>query len=117
MAADTSQVLKHHLEAFGAQDIEAIMEDYTADAVLITPMGTMRGHAEIRAAFVGFWADIFAAVESFELTCEAVEGEVAYIVWSCESGTHSLPVGTDTFVIRDGKIVAQTFAGHIIEKS
>ena len=60
---------------------------------------------------------MFAEVASFEMQCEEVVGEIAYIVWSCETGTHSLPVGTDTFVIRDGKIVAQTFAGQISAKS
>jgi hypothetical protein len=36
----------------------------------------------------------------------AVEGEIAYITWH----TDQIAFGTDTFVVRDGKIVAQTVA-------
>ncbi|HSQ81372.1 MAG TPA: hypothetical protein VLU54_09600 [Casimicrobiaceae bacterium] len=38
-----------------------------------------------------------------------VEGEVAYITWSV--GDYA-PLGMDTFVVRNGKIVSQTFAMH-----
>ncbi len=40
-----------------------------------------------------------------------VEGEIAFIVWSSEP---AFPLGTDTFIIRDGRIVAQTFAAHMV---
>jgi hypothetical protein len=36
-----------------------------------------------------------------------VEGDLGYITWSAGA---ALPLGTDTFLVRDGKIVAQTFA-------
>jgi len=42
-----------------------------------------------------------------------VEGDVAYIVWKAETADNRHELGTDTFVVRDGKIVAQTFAGKI----
>jgi len=35
-----------------------------------------------------------------------VEGDLAYITWH----TDQVPFGSDTFVIRDGKIVYQTVA-------
>ena len=38
------------------------------------------------------------------------------LVWSAASPTVSVPLGTDTFVVRDGKIVFQTFAGQIVPK-
>jgi hypothetical protein len=41
------------------------------------------------------------------LARQDVEGEVAYIVWKAEP---FIPLATDTFLIRDGKIVAQSFA-------
>ena len=42
--------------------------------------------------------------------------EVAYIVWHSVNQGADVKLGTDTFVIRDGKIVLQTFAGRIEEK-
>jgi len=48
---------------------------------------------------------------------QLVEGEIAYIVWSAESQRYRIPLATDTYVIRDGKIVAQTFAARLEPKS
>ncbi len=46
-----------------------------------------------------------------------MHGEVAYIVWSAETADNAYELGTDTFVVRDGKIVAQTFAAKATPKS
>ena len=53
---------------------------------------------------------------SFEMLNREIEGEVAYTVWRGESENFNLLMGTDTFIIRDGKIVCQTFAAQIIPK-
>jgi hypothetical protein len=42
-----------------------------------------------------------------------VEGDYAYILWTAETANNVYEVGTDTFVVRDGKIMAQSFAGKI----
>jgi hypothetical protein len=47
---------------------------------------------------------------------QIVEGEIAYIVWLGESEKIKIPFATDTFVVRDGKIVAQTFTPQIENK-
>jgi len=36
-----------------------------------------------------------------------IQGDVAYVLWKAEP---YIPLATDTFVIRDGKILAQSFA-------
>jgi hypothetical protein len=41
-----------------------------------------------------------------------VDGNIAYITWQVGS---DIPLGTDTFVVDDGKIVFQTFAMHAAE--
>jgi hypothetical protein len=48
-------------------------------------------------------------MENFEMVRQDVEGELAYIVWKSAS---AVPLGTDTFIVRKGKIVMQTFAAH-----
>ena len=50
------------------------------------------------------------------MTTQVVDGAHAYIVWRGESEKYRLPFGTDTFVVRDGKIVFQSFAGQIEPK-
>jgi hypothetical protein len=47
---------------------------------------------------------------------QSVEGDYAYILWTAETAGNVYEVGTDTFVIREGRIVAQSFAGKITPK-
>ena len=39
-----------------------------------------------------------------------VDGEIAFIRWSAVTADNTYELGTDTFLVRDGKIVAQTYA-------
>jgi len=50
------------------------------------------------------------------MTQQFVEGDYAYILWTAETADNVYEVGADTFVVRDGKIVAQSFAGKIRPK-
>ena len=110
-AEETAAVLDHHLDAVKAGNIEEIMADYSADAVLYTPNGPLRGHKEIREFFLGlpehlpptFW-------DEFSMIRQDVGGETAYIVWTAGD---IAPLGTDTFIIRNRKVVVQTFAAHM----
>jgi hypothetical protein len=52
--------------------------------------------------------DIFATCTKFKMIRQEISGEVAFIVWSAESDKYRFPLATDTFVIRNGKIVTQT---------
>jgi ketosteroid isomerase-like protein len=113
----TRQVLEHHMAAVDSGDIDAILSDYADDAVLLTPKGPRRGHAEIRVVLDWLLANVFTPGSSFSMVQQLVEGEIAYIVWSAESERYRIPLATDTYVIRDGKIVAQTFATRLEPKS
>jgi hypothetical protein len=71
-----------------------------------------RGKREIRAFFADFLNCLPAgAVDRFSLETLRVDGNLAYITWSV--GT-DIPLGTDTFVVDDGKIVSQTFAMYAV---
>ena len=114
---ETERTLVRHWQAFGAGDVEAIMADYAEDAVLITADGPSKGHAAIRALFVNAFANMFPPKStSLSLDKQIIEGEIAYIAWSGRSEFYSAAFGTDTFVIRDGKIVVQTFAAQLTKK-
>ena len=64
----TEKTLLRHWHAFGAGDIEAIMADYADDAVLITPDGALKGHAQIRSLFAQIFANMFPPTRP-RLTC------------------------------------------------
>ena len=42
-----------------------------------------------------------------------IDGDYAYILWTAETADNVYEVATDTFVVRDGKIVAQSFTGKV----
>jgi hypothetical protein len=112
----TKEVLDRHWRDFLAGDVEAILKDYAADAFLITPMATRRGHKEIREGFKTMFTEIMPpGTSTAKLSKEEIVGEVAFIVWSGSADKYNIPFATDTFLIRGGKIVAQTFA-PVMEK-
>ena len=53
---------------------------------------------------------------SFDMKCQEVHGDVAYIVWKAETPKLVVEMGTDTFVVRNGKIAVQTFSVHMVPK-
>ncbi len=53
---------------------------------------------------------------TFSMKQQFVEGDCAYILWTAETADNVYEVGTDTFVVRDGKIMAQSFTGKITRK-
>src|SRR5690349_5346507 len=106
----TSEVLDHHLGAFAKLDLEGVLADYSPDAVLFVPEGPLKGRAAIRPLFEGLVAEFSKPGASFTMRQRHVEGDHAYIVWAAETADNAYEFATDTFVVRDGKIVAQSFA-------
>ncbi|MGE5610026.1 MAG: nuclear transport factor 2 family protein [Bacillota bacterium] len=113
----TEAVLNHHLEAFDSGNVETILSDYAPDALLLTPTGTLHGHAQIRPVLQSLLKDIFQSATQFTMLQQIVEGELAYIVWSAESDRYRVPLATDTYLIRGGKIVIQTFTAQMEAKA
>jgi ketosteroid isomerase-like protein len=113
----TQEIIKHHLDTFGKGDLAGIMADYTAESRLFTPNGMLRGTDAIRDLFVGLFKEFAKPGMSFEMLRQDVDGDTAYILWRAETADNRYELGTDTFVVKDGKIVTQTFAGKISPKS
>lgn len=112
----TKDVLDHHLKSFGAGDLNGVLSDYAPDAVLFTQGGPLRGTDAIRPLFQALLAEFGKPGAAFSLKQQSIEGDVAYILWTAETADNVYEMATDTFVVRDGKIVAQSFAGKIIPK-
>ncbi|MFC6835119.1 nuclear transport factor 2 family protein [Halomarina ordinaria] len=105
----TEEVLDRHLEAFGAQDMDAILADYDEDAVVVAQLETYRGLDEIEELFAGLFEEFDDPDVTFSLDESLVEDEYGHIVWRASTPETEYEFATDTFVIRDGNIVAQTF--------
>lgn len=111
---DTRAVLDHHLTAFSAGDVDEVLEDYTDASVLIMPDATIAGREALHAAFTDFVSGLFKpGTYDFIMDVMKVEGDTAYIVWHASCASAEVVLATDTFVVRDGKIVTQTFAAKI----
>lgn len=109
--SQTKQVLDHHWEAFKNNDLEETMKDYTEESVLITPNATYNGLDEIRTNFVNAFKVFPKDSSTFTLDKSIVVKDVGYILWKSKTPTFNLTYGTDTFIIREGKIIRQTYAG------
>ena len=114
--ASTKDVLEHHLKCFGARDLDGILSDYAPDAVFFTPDGPLRGVDEIRPLFQTMLAEFSKPGAVHKMTHQSVERDYAYALWTAETADNVYELGTDTLVVRNGKIVAQSFAAKIVPK-
>jgi len=106
MTRTSEEVVEHHLTALGDGDLEAIMADYAADAVLVTSAGVVRGRTSIRAGFAQLLTNLPNI--AWTVKSQASEGEVLLLEWAADAGAAYADDGVDTFVVRDGLIQAQT---------
>ena len=111
----TREILDHHVSAFIETDINEVMKDFTEASELLSPEGALKGLNAIRS----FFEEIFKALpkgSTLEMKQMIIRDDVAYIVWSAESSFVNIPFGTDTFIMKDDKILYQIAAAHIIPK-
>ena len=112
----TESVLQHHLEAFATQDMEAILVDYAPSATVVSGDRIAQGHDEIRGFFE--WAfGLLPKGSSFDLDQQFIKDDIAYITWQAESPSVRAPMGSDTFIVRDGLIQTQTVAAYMEPKA
>ena len=117
LTRETTDILDHQNSAFVKGDVDEIMKDFSEQAVLFTPDGVLEGIDNIRKFYTDVTSNILPPGSEFNLSKQEVRGQTAYIVWSAESKKYRFPLGTDTFFIKDGKIIAQTFAAKIEPKN
>jgi hypothetical protein len=110
--AKTKEILDRHFVAFFANDLDGIMADYTDESILITPQETRSGLAEIRKGFEGVFKRFPKDSTTHEIIKTTVKKDVAYILWKAKGPKAELTFASDSFIIQNGKIVRQTFAGH-----
>jgi len=112
----TMDILDHHLKCFGEGNLEGILADYSSDAVLFTPFGPLKGPDAFTPLFQAIFSEFAKPGASFVMHQKCVEGDYAYILWNAETADNYYDAATDTLVVRNGKIVAQSFAAKITPK-
>ena len=112
----TSDVLDRHLKSFAEHDVDSAVSDYSLDAVLFAPNGPLKGPDAIKPLFEALISEFAKPGSSFTMQLRSIEGDHAYILWTAETADNSYEFATDTFVVRNGKIIAQSFAAKIKPK-
>ena len=112
----TKYIIDHHLTAFAQRDLKGVLSDYAPGVVFFTQNGPLKGIDAIRPLFQTMITEFAKPGATFTMKQQFVEGDHAYILWSAETADNVYELGTDTFVVRDGKIIAQSFTGKITPK-
>jgi len=106
----TEAVIRNHLRA-ATIGVDAILEDFTEESVLVTHDATYRGLAEIRRFFTALFRDLPPGFfTTMRINREEIVGEHAYLLWERKP---IISQATDTFVVRNGKILFQTFTAAL----
>lgn len=114
---ETTDILNRQNLAFVKGDVDEIMKDFSEKSMLFTPNGVLEGIDSIRKFYTDTITSFLPPGLKFDISKQEVRGQTAYIVWSAESKNYRFSLGTDTFFIKDGKILVQTFAAKTESKN
>jgi uncharacterized protein (TIGR02246 family) len=101
---DTEEAINEHMRALREHDLAAFVDGYAEDAMFILGAEPVVGREAIHAMFAPMM-DSMPTDTNLDLM--VVRGEYAYITYE-QNGVR----GSDTFHVRDGKIVMQS--AHIV---
>ena len=101
------EVFEDHLREGREGTVESdFARNYSEDLVVLTSQGVYRGRKGLM-----YLADLLRKElpeAQFEYRTSLVEGDVAFLEWTARADGAMVDDGADSFVIRDGRIVAQT---------
>lgn len=121
--ATSQAVLDRHVAAMKAGNLDGVMADYADDALVIAPHGiapgqtsvagndVFSGKAEARKLFAVLTdKGHHAAMQSMTATYEQRGNDIVLMHWVQFKGQPNQASGTDTWVIRGNKVIAQVVA-------
>jgi hypothetical protein len=112
-APTVRETWERHIRAWAARDLDAIVADYSHDAVVILNDEIYRGQDEIRALFAKLF-QIFEAPAVSGIDRIIIEQNTVYLLWNIRPNRPELSnqsfFGTDTFFIQSGMIKLQTIS-------
>jgi len=84
-----------------------LVRNVSRNIVVLINRGTFRGHDGVRQLAQMLLAEL-PEHRPFQYTYVAVEGRVGFLEWTYEDSTVCVRDGADSYLIEEGKIVAQT---------
>jgi len=105
-------IFNQHVTAFNSGDLEAVLNDFNDQSIVITADGTFEGLAQIRSVYRNLLAE-FGNIDrgdsaGFTFDVTQVRDDMLVINWHAQSLNYIFPYGTDTFVCRNGKVHRQS---------
>jgi ketosteroid isomerase-like protein len=88
--AATKKLLLHHLTAFGNNNIDEIMIDYSEQSIIFCDKGAIKGMEKIRQFLEEMFRLILAGSE-FEMKQLTISQQWAHIIWISKSVTAEIP--------------------------
>ena len=98
------QIIQRHVDAANRGDTAAMAGDYAEDAEILDQGRAIHGRAAIKAAFDGIFGP--NAKRKFAVTPTRIwsDADTGFITWTANDGAVK---GSDTYLVRHGKIIAQ----------
>jgi hypothetical protein len=100
------ETIRQHLALLQAGDVEQAMCDYADDAVVVLPGQTISGLDYIRSGLTGVVGLLGGAVPQIQTL--TATNSLVMITFTALGSPCSIPDGSDTYVVHDGQITAQT---------
>ena len=100
-------VFEDHLKLRLAGDTERdVQRNFSPDVVVLSTYGVFRGHDGVRRS-----AELLSAQlgqSKYQYKIKLTVDDIAFLEWSAQGDRATVKDGVDSFVIRNGLIVAQT---------
>lgn len=108
------EVFKDHLH-LGREGVaeEDLPRNYSRDVVILSRRGIHRGHDGLLELARLLRQELPDA--KIDYRTALVEGDVAFLEWTADSAGAHVRDGADSFLIREGLIVAQTIHYTVVE--
>src|SRR5258708_9618993 len=95
----TQRVAENHIQRFREGDLEGVLEDFSPEAVVFTPSGTLKGKSEIKTLFQNLLEEFGKAGASETLRTAIFEGNYAYLICGGETGYNNYEFETSPFSV------------------
>ena len=113
-ARAAAEVLDDHLQLRAAGELDTDLgRNYSPSLVLLCESGIFHGIESIRKSAQRLGLQLPNARFTYESV--QVDGEYGFLKWSAASDRFEVPEGTDSYVIRDGRIVMQSIYYRLVE--
>ncbi len=105
---NSQEVFESHMLAVNTLNPLKVADDYTDDAIFITPEKTYRG----KDAILNFYKEFLPNFDEFHFKTikQETNNNVVYFVWNGKNKHLDVQLATDTYIIENGKIKQHTFA-------